>query len=275
MARKKINRPKGTLFISLLGAGFVLLLLPQHVTNELNFLFIRIFKPVLHIGQGSGSEVINFLQSPEDYVERWRYDKLWKEYKNIHADLIRTNKEKEKLSLIRSGLPTVGSGIVLARVISVSINGFRHELVINKGEASQLKSGQYVLCQEGNSVIGTISEVSGTEARVRLVTDQNHRIRVAIWREGKTEYIPANMAGDGKNSCKVPLLSKEYDILPGDSVYAAAQAGSLETERIIGEVTEVVRDESKPLLWDITVTPAQEVDLLTDVFVVVPGSYEE
>lgn len=271
MARKKINRTKGTLFFSLLTIGVIVLLLPQSITNELNFLFVRIFNPVLHIGQGSAPEVISFLQSPNDYVERRRYDKLWKEYKNIHADLIRLSKENEKLSLIRSGLPTIGPGIVLAKVINSSINGFRHELIINKGKAIQLKPGQYVLCQDGSNVIGTMSEVSGTTAKVRLITDPSHSIRVAIWREGKTEYIPANMVGDGKNSCKIPLMSREYDIRVGDTVYAAVQAGFLETERIVGEVSQVIPDESKPLLWDITVTPIQKATLVTDVFVVVYG----
>jgi hypothetical protein len=77
------------------------------------------------------------------------------------------------------------------------------------------------------------------------------------------------MDGDGTNLAKIPLVSREYKIRAGDTVYAAARPGFLETERVIGQIAQVKPDENEPLLWDITVKPTRDVEMLTDVAVIV------
>ena len=51
MAVRKINVSSGSLFITLLIAGFILLWLPQSFTCHLNFLFVRVFDPLLRLGR--------------------------------------------------------------------------------------------------------------------------------------------------------------------------------------------------------------------------------
>jgi hypothetical protein len=45
--------------------------------------------------------------------------------------------------------------------------------------------------------------------------------------------------------------------------------GFLETPKVIGEISEVKRDENTPLLWDITVSPIRDAGTLSDVAVIV------
>lgn len=269
MARKKTKVSKGKLFLSLLTAGIIFLLLPQRLTKGLNFLFIELFNPILSIGRSTGAEVFRLVPSTEDFVSRTEHDKLWTAYNNLRADLRVEHERYEKLARIRSGLPRPGAGLVLAEIINTSIGGMRHELIINRGEADGLKTGQFVLIPGEHSIIGTISETAKATARVRLVTDINHNMKVLIWRESKKDYLEAQMVGDGKKSGNIPLLSKEYQIEVGDTVYAAVKRGFLETPRVIGEISEVKRDENTPLLWDITVSPIHDAGTLSDVAVIV------
>ena len=61
MARKQINASKKRLFITLLLCGIALLLLPQDVTKGLNFLFVRVFNPLLNIGRRAPQVFLNHL----------------------------------------------------------------------------------------------------------------------------------------------------------------------------------------------------------------------
>lgn len=269
MGRKKSKVSKGKLFLSLLTAGIIFLLLPQSFTKGLNFLFIELFNPILSVGRNTGTEVFRLAPSTEDFVPRSEHNKLWTAYKNLQVDLRVEHERYEKLARIRSGLPRSGASLVLAEIINTSISGMKHELIINRGEADGLKTGQFVLVPGEHSIIGTISETAKTTARVRLVTDINHNMKVLIWRESKKDYHEAQMVGDGKKSGKIPLMSKEYKIKAGDTVYAAVKRGFLETPRVIGEISEVKRDENTPLLWDITVNPIRDTGTLSEVAVIV------
>ena len=77
------------------------------------------------------------------------------------------------------------------------------------------------------------------------------------------------MDGNGKNACKVPLVSREFDIKMGDTVYASPAQGFLETPIVIGQVSYIALDQKSPTLWDITVTPVYKVNDLRDVAVIV------
>ena len=265
MARKQPKSSRVTLFAGLLVAGIVLLLLPQSVTKGLNFLFARFFNPVLSIGRNTDPPI--FKPASEDFVPRAEYNRLQAAYDNLRAALITEHERYENLAGLRSSLPKPGPKLALAEVMNVSISGLRRELIINKGDIDGLRPGQYVL--GGNGIVGTVSETSQASARVRLVTDASFKIKVAIWQADKKRYIYARMDGDGTDSAKIPFISREYKIRSGDTVYAAAVPGFLESPMVIGRITQVAPGEKEPLLWDITVEPVQNVELLARVAVIV------
>ena len=275
MARKKKPLSKNTIFTTLIIAAVVLLLLPQNITKNLNFLFESIFNPFLSIGRPGPEEVFRMPSSEEDIVSRNEHDKLWIAYNNLRSDFRKLHDKYEKLAKIRSGLPKSGEAIVLAEVINSSISGKRQELVIDKGQIDGISEGQYVLFNDGQrNIIGTVSEISKAKSRVRLITDAKHNIKVLIWSEKMQKYLEAQMIGDGKDGAKIPLVRREYQISEGDTVYATAQKGFLATPRVIGEVSEVKRDMNSPLLWDITVVPVQSGAGAQEVAIIVEKKFE-
>ena len=276
MARRQINVSRGTLFVALFICGIILLVLPQNITRNFNFFFKELAN-VFSIRTYTSGKVFKRAPLTSEFVPRSEHDKLWKAYKNTHAQMMKLHEQCEKLTQFRIALPKPGPAIVLVEVIDVSITSFGHELFVNKGRLDGLKPGQYVLGKNGNNIVGTVYETTDTRAKVRLVTDANHRIEVRIWREGKTEYLSGQMVGDGKTGCKIPLISHEHDVQVADTVYAADRAGFLEVPIIVGEVCKVKPDDTEPLLWEITVKPVEDFSVITDAAVIVskpPGGKE-
>ena len=154
-----------------------------------------------------------------------------------------------------------GAKLMLADVITASIDGSHSELIINRGQDNGLAVGQFVLGD--NSIIGTISNVSSRTAKVRLITDPTSKIAVKI-RELKTI-----IQGGGKNLTKVQLLSIKHKVEVGDEVYARKKPGFLDAPMKTGTVIRCKRDDENPLLWDITVKPACDVEKVSDIAVII------
>ncbi len=267
MARRKKNIPKGAVFSGLVLLSLLFLILPQKYTNKLNFIYSRTFSSILSFGRTDTFDFFRPASSSDDYVSRAEYNRLLAAYDNLHADLIALNEDYEKLARIKSELPKPGPVTRLAYIRNVSISGLAHELLINKGSKQGIKKGQYVLGE--NCVIGTISEVSDLTSSVKLVTDSTHKMEVRLYRPGRKGYIPAHMVGNGTDGMKLPLISRDYDIKEGDTVYAAARPGYLETSVVVGKVAEVSPDESNPLLLDVLIKPIYNVEDLAEASVAV------
>ena len=269
MAQNQLNISRTKLFITLLLAGIVLLLLPQRHTQKLNFMFQRIFGKFL---SARPADPVNFPYKPVEgeLIPRREYNKLLSEYNNTHMKMLALLEDYETLSDIKRSLPKVGPGLVMAKVNYSSITAIGRELRVSPTAANKdiIKEGQYVIGD--NSIIGTISSVSSNTAIVRLISDTKHNIQAGLWREGRKDPIPCQMRGTGDGKCHIGYLSqKDVDVKVGDTVFAIRKKGYLETDVVIGEVTRAKEDEDNPWLWDITVTPACDPSVLTDVVIIV------
>lgn len=270
MARNKIKFSSGVIFIALLIGANVLLLLPQEHTAKINYFFVKITSPLLNLIPRSNP-------TKDETVKKSEYDKLLTEYADLQGRLREIIEINHNLAHMRQNPPMPGPAIAMAKISKVNEEGQRNEIIINRGSVDGLKEGQYVLSagynREDNlstSVIGTISEVLKTMARVQLVTDANHYLMASIWRDGINVGINGQIKGNNKMQAKMPLMTRnEFDIRVDDFVFAKVKPGFLDTPLVIGKVSEIKEDEQEPLLWDITITPIIDIRSLTDVAVVI------
>ena len=261
MARKRIRVSKGMLFTWFILSGFIFLFAPRSLTNKFQFAFAHIFRWPLGIGRNISLSA-RAQQAIEDVVSRREYNKLQNHLSNVTEEFLEKHKKLERLSGLRDRLYALeGAKLMLADVITASIDGSHTELIINRGQDDGLAEGQFVLGD--NSIIGAVSDVSPRTAKVRLITDPASKIAVKI-RELKTM-----IQGDGRNSTKVQLLSIKHKVEVGDEVYARKKPGFLDAPMKIGTITGCKRDERNPLLWDITVKPACDDEKLSDVAVII------
>lgn len=261
MARNKIKLSSGVIFVVLLIGANVLLLLPQEHTKKINYFFVRITSPLVNL-------IPRSLPEDDETVSKNEYNELLRSYENLQGRFQHVIEINNKVSGIRQRLPMPGPAIVIANISKMPHGGQRSEIVINKGSFDKLRKGQYVLSAEDGSVIGVISELSKYMSRVKLLTDAKQHIVISIRREG-VWLINGQMNGNNQMQGKIPYIETSVDIRVNDSVFAELNPGYLETPLIIGTITEIKEDDRKPLLWDITVSPIDNVKSLTDVAVVV------
>lgn len=247
---------KRMLFTWFMLAGFILFLGPQNLTNNFQFAFAHIFRWPLSIGR---TITLSARTQPQftDVVSRRKYDQLQNYLANLTEELNHERQKVKELSKLRNRRPLEGAGLIIADVITASTDG----LIINRGQDDGLQKGQFVLGD--NSIIGTISDVSPRTAKVELITQTTSSIAVEI------DGLKALIRGDGKNSAKVQLVSTKHEIKIGENVYACKKPGMLDTPMIIGTVAQCKTADENPLLWDITVKPACDIQKLSETAVII------
>ncbi len=267
MAKRQVRVPERVLFISLLLAGSIFFFAPQRLTNRFQFAFVRVFCWPLTLGRNISLSTSRLTASAQgsspEVVSRTRYEKLHNHLANVMEWLKQERQKVEKLSGLRNRTVWKGVDFVLADVITASIDRLHGELIINRGRDDGLAEGQFVLAND--SIIGTVSTVDTRTARVRLITDPASKIAVKIAELNKDRI----MQGSGNNSASVQLVPTKYKIEVGDVVYAQKKPGFLSTPVIAGTVAHCKSGGENPLLWDITVKPACDIENLTEVTAIV------
>ena len=267
MAKKRITVVRQMLFTWFMLAGLIFLFAPKNLTNKLQFAFVRIFRWPLSIVRSvslSASQLTASAHgSSTNVVSRRKYDKLHNHLANVTEWLNQERQKVEKLSGLQDRPVWKGVNFVLADVITASIDKSRSELIINRGQRDGLAKDQFVVVD--NSVIGTISNAAARTARVKLITDPASRIAVKIARLN----VDRIMQGNGNNSAEVRFVPTKYKIKVDDVVYVQKKPGFLSTPVIAGTVAQCKSNDENPLIWDITVKPACDIEKLSDVAVIV------
>lgn len=249
------------LFICLMLFGLILIFCPQGLTNALQFAFARVFYLPLSISRSVSSA------RGEPYVaevvSRGVHDRLQNHLANVMEQLYQEHQAVEALSGMRSRFALEGALLVRADVITLSVGKECSELIINRGEDDGLAAGQFVLGD--NSIVGTISDISQRTSQVKLFTDPASKIAVRIGRTNMERLIQ----GDGRDSAKVQLMSRKYEVKVGDKVMARKKPGFLDAPIIVGVVAKCIRDDVNPSMWDITVRPVCDIESLKSVSVIV------
>ncbi|MFA5555104.1 MAG: rod shape-determining protein MreC [Phycisphaerae bacterium] len=260
MARKQHRISNRMLLVWFTLAGFIFLLAPGGFTSRFQGAFAQLFRLPLRMGR-TMSLSAQIVDSPHHELNRTQA-----QYENHITNLNAQIEEKTKQLQIVSGLRQrkyglEGAALLQSDVISVSIEGPRNELIINRGKNDGLQQGQFVLGD--NSVIGVISDVWSRTAKVQLITDINTKLTVTIRGLDKSVW----MFGSGDGQAKV-LWAKQR-IPAGTNVMAEKQPGRLDSSIVIGKVVGCERNNQNALLWDITIKPACDIVMLRSVTVIV------
>ncbi|MBA7665307.1 hypothetical protein ES703_73377 [subsurface metagenome] len=264
MARVQ-NKVSGRILLTwFILAGLIFLFAPQNLTNKFQFAFARIFHLPLSVGRSISlsARTQSARGGVGDVVSRSRYNRLRNHLANTTEWLAQERQKVEKLSGLHDRAVWKGVNFVLADVITVS-GSSNNRFIINRGKSDGLAKGQFVLGDY--SIIGTISDVDSRTAVVKLFTDPTSKIAVKI--EGLN--IDRVMQGNGSNSAKVQYLTAKHKVKIGDVVYAGKKPGFLDVPMIIGTVAERKRGGENPLLWDIIVKAACDIEGLNTVNVII------
>ena len=242
------------LFTWFMLAGFILYLSPQSVTKKFQLTFSHIFNVPLNIG---GSIPILGAQQQLKEIE------LENHLANLEKTVIQQRQEFQKLYGLYNNYVGQNVEFILGYVIPATADRTQNELTIECRGSKGLATGQFVVAH--NSIIGRITETLPQlgKAKVRLFTNPSSQIAVEI--AGLNKVI---MQGRGDNTAKILNVPKKNKIEVGQNVFAIREE-FLPAPMIIGKVTQCKTDDRNPLLWDITVKPAWNLDQLDDVAIII------
>ena len=145
--------------------------------------------------------------------------------------------ENRRLREIREASKGISERTLIAEIINVSVQPFRHVVVINKGTDDGVFRGQPVLDAFG--VVGQIVQVGKSTATLMLITDAEHAVPVQVNRNG----IRSIAVGTGEAAkLSLPYMTVESDVKKGDLLVSSGLDEIFPAGYPVATVTKVERN---------------------------------
>lgn len=277
------------------GSLICLLFVPPAWTDRLDHVLARVLAPITRTSQNAQLAVTEKIDTVrEPMVPTDRYDRILDEYRKLQAEyqnLRQLNEQQqqwiERLTGLRQHFGLARVRLTAAEVVDYD-SDIRHRAVyVRCGDVKALRQGQLVLApvlpqedasedvlqrQCGLCLIGRVISVAGESAKVQLLDDPAFSLPVFIEphprRVQETWRVQGVLRGRSLNKPAVTMIPTDTAVLPGDGVYACSDPAALPVAVMAGYVETCRRNDNDPVLWDITLRPAADLNRLADVVIV-------
>jgi rod shape-determining protein MreC len=156
----------------------------------------------------------------------------------------------------------VGDQVLVAELISIDLDPYKQQVLIDRGSSSGVFLGQPVL--DANAVLGQVIHVSPMTATVLMITDPAHALPVQVNRNGLRTI--AN--GTGRiNELELPHLPNNADIREGDLLVTSGLGGHFPPGYPVARVTQVIREPGQPFAR-VLATPNAHLERVREVLLV-------
>lgn len=180
-------------------------------------------------------------------------ERLKRDVRNLRVRLLQydaLSEENRRLRAIRSAAQGITGRTLIAEIMQVSLDPFRHRVRINQGSQNGVFKGQPVLDAFG--IVGQVARVDRYGAEVILISDPEHATPVQINRNGVRSI--AEGTGDMRK-LSVSSLTVEADIKVDDLLVSSGLDEIFPRGYPVARVTKVERNpaaafaivEAKPL----------------------------
>ena len=181
-------------------------------------------EPIRHVGQQIAVQVdmadeLRRLKSENQKLSSWEWRAKELERKVADLEGLAKTVAESKLSFVTT------------RVIADSSGAFVRSVMIDAGEAQNVRVGYPVINADG--LVGRVVETGRTSSRVLLSTDLNSRIPVVVGGQS----MRAILAGDNGSEPRLLFLPPDARIAPGDDVATSGTGGLFPRGLRIGTVT--------------------------------------
>jgi rod shape-determining protein MreC len=144
--------------------------------------------------------------------------------------------ENRRLREMRQKTGGVTEKVLVASILNVDLDPFRHRVLVDKGALDKVFKGQAVL--DGDGIFGQVTKVNAGTAEVILISDPEHAIPVQSNRSG----VRTIAVGTGdSNKLSLPFVTVEADLQVGDLLLSTGLGGVFPPGYPVAEVTQVKR----------------------------------
>ena len=172
--------------------------------------------------------------------------------------------ENERLREMLQSSERLDERVLIAELLAVDLQPFRHQIVINKGQREGVYDGQPIV--DANGVMGQIVHVGPFSSTVLLITDPTHAIPVQINRNG----LRSVAVGTGQSHIlQLEYLSNNVDIREGDLVVSSGLGSRFPSGYPVGVVHNISRVPGEPFA-KVTIIPSAQLEKSREVLLVWP-----
>lgn len=155
--------------------------------------------------------------------------------KLLQFDALR--EENARLREIRAASVGIGQRTLIAEILRVDVDPFRHRVLINKGTGDGVFKGQAVVDAQG--IFGQVTRAGRFASEVILISDAEHAIPV----QANRSAIRSIAVGAGDlNKLTLPFLTGDADIKVDDLLVSSGLGGIFPAGYPVARVTKVERD---------------------------------
>jgi rod shape-determining protein MreC len=174
---------------------------------------------------------------------RTENQKLAQELRVARVKLLRfdsLNEENRRLRAIRTASQGIAERTLIAEIINVDVDPFRHRVRINKGSEDGVFKGQAVLDAFG--IVGQVTRVDRWTSEIILISDNEHAIPVQVNRNG----IRSIAVGVGDiHRLNLPFLTIESDVKPDDLLVSSGLDGIFPAGYPVARILKVERNPAE------------------------------
>jgi len=154
--------------------------------------------------------------------------------------------------------------MLIAGLLSVDMDPYRHQIEVNKGSLDHLFAGQPLLDSQG--VMGQLIHVGPLTATAMLITDPSHAIPVQINRTG----LRTIALGTGSiDRLELPHIPTNADVRVGDLLISSGLGGRFPPGYPVAEVINVEQDPGNTFS-EVSARPRAHLDRSREVLLVWP-----
>ena len=159
----------------------------------------------------------------------------------------------------------IGEKVLIAELMTVNLDPYKHQVVINKGELHDIYPGQPLVDADG--VMGQIVHAGPYSSTAILITDTAHAIPVQVNRNG----LRSIALGSGSiDRLELPYIPNSADIRPGDLLITSGLGGHFPPGYPVATVVAVQNDPGNAFARVIA-TPLAHLNRSREVLLVWPS----
>ncbi len=173
--------------------------------------------------------------------------------------------ENRRLRELLDSSAKVAERVLIAEVVSVDMDPFSRNILLNKGSMQEVYMGQPLI--DANGVMGQVVHVNPLTCTALLITDPGHALPVQLNRNG----LRAVAVGTGASkTLELSHLPNNADVRVGDLIVTSGLGGRFPSGYPVGKITRVETDTGQPFAT-VIVEPAALLERNREVLLVWPG----
>lgn len=145
-------------------------------------------------------------------------------------------KENERLRKMLSAQTKIGEMVLVAEILSIDLDPYKQQVVLNKGRNNKVYMGQAVIDAWG--VMGQVVHLGAHSATALLISDPSHAIPVQVNRSG----LRSTAFGMGSSQqLELRYIPHNADIEIGDLIVSSGLGGRFPPNYPVGRIVSIER----------------------------------